>query len=128
MAETSPKPPPPWTSDTWAASKAFVRDSPTMLAIAIAAAMEPDALVPKPWLIGRSFSMVMSKPLPGASICATVRVIIAAETEPSMRMFTTSSSLSSTVATEPRLSLIPIPLDPVLRAWSVFMGSNTQET
>ena len=48
MAVTSPIPPPPLTSATWAASKALVRETPTTDATAIPDARAPDALVPKP--------------------------------------------------------------------------------
>ena len=128
MAATSPSPPPPLTSAAWAAANASARDCPVMSAMHIAVAVAPAALMPNPWLTGRSFLMPISNPDPGARICATILVMWAVSTTPSMRMLTTESSRGVTVAVAPLLSLMPIPRDPVLMASNEFTGWKTHET
>ena len=45
------------TSAAWAAANAWVRDCPVISAMHSDAAIAPDALMPNPWLTGRSFSI-----------------------------------------------------------------------
>lgn len=115
MDATSPRPPPPRTSALWAARNTSVLLRPTASAMHSPAARAPAALIPNPWLTGRSFSIVMSNPRPGARSCATMRVMWAIDLTPSIVTVTTSSSLGSTVAVAPLSSLMPMPLEPADR-------------
>ena len=83
IAATSPSPPPPMTSAVWAAENAAVRDCPVMLAMHRAVATAPAALIPNPWLTGRSLDMRMSNPTPGARVSATILVMCATAWVPS---------------------------------------------
>ena len=116
------------TSALWAAMKASERVLPTVSAMQSPAAMAPAALIPNPWLTGRSLVMRMSKPMPGASFSATILVMCATDCTPSRNMFTMPSSLGSTVAWAPLSSLIPMPLDPALMASKEVIGWNTHDT
>lgn len=100
------------TSAAWAAANARVRDCPVISAMHSDAAIAPDALMPNPWLTGRSFSMRISSPIPGARSSAAFLVTCAMDWRPSNQMLTALSSLGSTVALEPRFRRIPTPRDP----------------